>query len=314
MYAFIAKRILQMVVVLFIVSMAVFSLILLIPGDVATAVLGLDANDADIQIVREKLGLDKPFYIQYLKWLGNVLRGDFGRSLTTKTPVSLLFAQRLPFTIQLALFGMLLAVMIGLPAGIIAARRQNSAIDMILRALSTVGMAMPNFWLGILLILVFSLWLRWLPSSGAVDIRVNFVGWLGAMILPAVTIAARFTAVVVRQTRSAMLEVLRTDYVRTARAKGLSELKVTGSHALRNALIPVVTVIGLQTGRLFGGAVITETIFNLPGMGSLIAIGVSQRDFVVVQGGVMIAAVAVLGINLIVDILYAVLDPRIRYG
>jgi peptide/nickel transport system permease protein len=173
---------------------------------------------------------------------------------------------------------------------------------------------MPNFWLGLLLILVFSLWLNLLPSSGIVDMGQNFWGWLKAMILPAVTIGARFSAVVVRQTRSALLEVLRTDYIRTARAKGLSELTVTGSHALRNALIPVITVIGLQTGRLFGGAVITETIFNLPGMGSLIALGVSQRDFVVVQGGMMVAAVAVLGINLIVDILYAVLDPRIRYG
>ncbi len=314
MYAFIAKRIFQMIVVLFIVSVAVFSLILLIPGDVATAVLGLDANEKDIQIIREKLGLDKPVYIQYLRWLGNVLRGDFGRSLTTKHPVGMLFAQRLPVTIQLAVLGMLLAVMIGLPAGIIAARRQNTLIDMALRALSTMGMAMPNFWLGILLILVFSLWLRWLPSSGTVNISQDFWGWLATMILPAITIGARFTAVVVRQTRSAMLEVLGTDYIRTARAKGLSELTVTGSHALRNALIPVVTVIGLQTGRLFGGAVITETIFSLPGMGSLIAVAVSQRDFVVVQGGVMIAAVAVLGINLIVDILYAVLDPRIRYG
>jgi peptide/nickel transport system permease protein len=314
MYAYIAKRIFQMIVVLFIISIAVFSLILLIPGDVATALLGLNANETDLQIVREKLGLDQPFHIQYLKWLGNVLHGDFGRSLTTKHPVSLLFAQRLPVTIQLALFGMLLAVLIGLPAGIIAARRQNSFVDMILRAFTTLGMAMPNFWLGLLLILVFSLWLRWLPSSGVVDIRHDFFGWLKAMILPAITIGARFAAVVVRQTRSAMLEVLRTDYVRTARAKGLSELAVTGSHALRNALIPVVTVIGLQTGRLFGGAVITETIFSLPGMGSLIAVGVSQRDFVVVQAGVMIAAVAVLGINLLVDILYAVLDPRIRYG
>lgn len=313
MYAFLLKRLFQTLVVLLLVSIAVFSLILLIPGDVTSALLGLDASEADILLLKQKLGLDQPVYVQYLKWLGNMLRGDFGRSMTTKYPVSVLFAQHLPVTIQLALLGMSLSVLIGVPAGILAAKRQNSLTDMLLRALSTVGMAMPNFWLGILLMLVFALWLGWLPSSGMVSIGVDFWGWLRAMILPAVTIAARFTAVVVRQTRSALLEVMKTDYIRTARAKGLAELRVTGSHALRNALIPVVTVIGLQTGRLFGGAVITETIFSLPGLGSLIAMGVSQRDFVVVQGGIMITAVAVLGINLIVDILYAVLDPRIRY-
>jgi peptide/nickel transport system permease protein len=174
-------------------------------------------------------------------------------------------------------------------------------------------MAMPNFWLGLILILIFALWLGWLPSSGMVNIREDFWGWARAMILPALTIGARFSAVVVRQTRSALLEVFRTDYIRTARAKGLAEIWVTSHHALRNALIPVVTVIGLQTGRLFGGAVITETIFSLPGMGSLIAQAVNQRDFAVVQGGIMIAAIGVLGINLLVDLLYAFLDPRIRY-
>lgn len=313
MYAFILKRVFQTLVVLFLVSIAVFSLILLIPGDVTTAILGFYATEADILALREKLGLDQPFTVQYLKWLGNVLRGDLGRSLTTSYPVTVLFAQHLPVTIQLTVLAMVLSILIGVPAGILAAREQNRPVDMVLRALSTLGMAMPNFWLGILLMLVFSLWLGWLPTSGLVPIGESFWGWLRAMILPAITIAARFVAVVLRQTRSALLDVLKADYIRTARAKGLAELAVTGSHALRNALIPVVTVIGLQTGRLFGGAVVTETIFSLPGMGSLIAMGVSQRDFVVVQGGIMLTAVAVLGINLVVDILYAVLDPRIRY-
>ena len=313
MYAFILKRFLQMIVVLLLVSIAVYSLILMIPGDVTTAILGLNATEADTLALKEKLGLDRPFYVQYLKWLWNVLHGDFGRSMMTGFPVATLFAQSLPVTIQLTLLGMLLSIALGVPAGIVAARKQNSAADMLLRALSTFGMAMPNFWLGILLMLVFCLWLRWLPTSGMVSITESFWGWLRGMILPTVTISARFVAVVVRQTRSALLEVMKSDYIRTARAKGLSEIRVTGSHALRNALIPVVTVIGLQTGRLFGGAVITETIFGLPGMGSLIATAVGQRDFIVVQGGVMVTAAAVLGISLVVDILYAVLDPRIRY-
>jgi peptide/nickel transport system permease protein len=312
-YAFILKRFLQMIVVLLLVSIAVYSLILMIPGDVTTAILGLNATETDIRLLKEKLGLDQPFYVQYLKWLGNVLHGDFGRSMMTGFPVATLFAQSLPVTIQLTLLGMLLSIAMGVPAGIVAARKQNSAADMLLRAFSTFGMAMPNFWLGILLMLVFCLWLRWLPTSGMVSITESFWGWLRGMILPTVTISARFVAVVVRQTRSALLEVMKSDFIRTARAKGLSEFRVTGSHALRNALIPVVTVIGLQTGRLFGGAVITETIFGLPGMGSLIATAVGQRDFIVVQGGVMVTAAAVLGISLVVDILYAVLDPRIRY-
>jgi peptide/nickel transport system permease protein len=280
---------------------------------VTTAILGLNATETDIRLLKEKLGLDQPFHVQYLKWLWNVLHGDFGRSMMTGFPVATLFAQSLPVTIQLTVLGMLLSVALGVPAGIVAARKQNSAVDMLLRAFSTFGMAMPNFWLGILLMLVFCLWLRWLPTSGMVSITESFRGWLRGMILPTVTISARFVAVVVRQTRSALLEVMKSDFIRTARAKGLPEIRVTGSHALRNALIPVVTVIGLQTGRLFGGAVITETIFGLPGMGSLIATAVGQRDFIVVQGGVMVTAAAVLGISLVVDILYAVLDPRIRY-
>ena len=313
MYAFILKRFLQMIVVLLLVSIAVYSLILMIPGDVTTAILGLNATETDIRLLKEKLGLDQPFYVQYLKWLWNVLHGDFGRSMMNGFPVATLFAQSLPVTIQLTVLGMLLSIAMGVPAGIVAARKQNSAVDMLLRAFSTFGMAMPNFWLGILLMLVFCLWLRWLPTSGMVSITESFWGWLRGMILPTVTISARFVAVVVRQTRSALLEVMKSDFIRTARAKGLPEIRVTGSHALRNALIPVVTVIGLQTGRLFGGAVITETIFGLPGMGSLIATAVGQRDFIVVQGGVMVTAAAVLGISLVVDILYAVLDPRIRY-
>jgi peptide/nickel transport system permease protein len=313
MYTFIIRRFLQMLIVLLLVSIAVFSLVFFIPGDVTLAILGDYAAKEDVIMLREKLGLDRPIYVQYLIWLRNLVRGDMGRSLTSKYPVAALIRQRLPNTIQLALCGMFLAVLIGLPLGVLSAKMHNTFIDMILRAFSTLGMAMPNFWLGILLILLFSLQLGWLPSSGIVPMSTSFGGWAKSMILPSITIGTRFATVVLRQTRSSMLEVLGTDYVRTARAKGVSELAVTGKHALRNALIPVVTVIGLQTGRLLGGAVVTETIFSLPGLGSLIALAVTQRDFAVVQSGIMIAALGVLGINLIVDIIYGFLDPRIRY-
>ncbi|MEZ5863984.1 MAG: ABC transporter permease [Geminicoccaceae bacterium] len=312
MTAFLLRRLLQTLLVAFLVSVLVFSIILLIPGDPATAMLGELANEQDIALLKRKLGLDQPLYMQYLHWVGNAIQGDLGRSMHTRFPVTELIARALPYTIQLALCGMILAVVIGIPAGLIAARRHGKSPDMVMRGLTTIGMAMPNFWLGILLILVFSLWLDLLPPSGIVPISESFRGWATSMILPALTIAASFTAVVVRQTRSAFLEVLRTDYIRTARAKGLPEYMVITPHALRNVLIPVLTVVGLQTGRLLGGAVVTETIFSIPGMGSLIVEGVNGRDFVVVQAGIMVAALGVLGINLLVDVLYGVIDPRIR--
>jgi peptide/nickel transport system permease protein len=301
-----------MIIILFIVSMVVFSLIQMIPGDVATAMLGEGASDQDYQNLRENLGLDKPVYVRYIKWAGNMISGDFGKSMISKFPVTQLFAQRLPYTVQLAVCGMIFAILLGVPAGVIAALKQNSKTDAFIRGFSTFGTAMPNFWLGLILILIFSLWLRWLPSSGMVKISTSFPRWLKSMILPSMTIGIRFSAIVVRQTRSAFLEVARADYVRTARAKGVSAPTVTYRHILRNALIPVITVIGLQLGRLIGGAVVTEMIFQIPGMGSLIADAVFSRDIAVIQGGVMIATLGVLGINFIVDIIYGIVDPRVR--
>jgi len=309
---FLLTRLLQMLLVAWLVTILVFSIILLIPGDVATAMLGEQANDVDIAILQQKLGLDKPLYMQYLAWLGNALQGDLGVSMHTRFPTTELIARALPFTIQLALTGMVLALLIGVPLGVLAARHHNRRLDMIIRGATSAGMAMPNFWLGILLILLFALWLGWLPPSGAVLITDDFWGWAQSIILPALTIGIGFSAVIVRQTRSAFLEVLRTDYIRTARAKGLTERAIVHPHAMMNALVPVITVIGLQTGRLFGGAVVTETIFSIPGMGTLIVEGVNTRDFVVVQGGVMVAALGVLGVNFLVDVLYGVIDPRVR--
>jgi peptide/nickel transport system permease protein len=314
MLRYVAGRIFQMLLVLALVSVAVFSLVFLLPGDVTTAMLGEDASEQDVRLLREKLGLDKPFHIQYLRWAGHALKGDLGRSITNRCEVSRLFAQRLPFTIQLAVGGMLFAVIMGVPLGILSAVRSDSRVDAALRGGSTLGMAMPNFWLGIILIYVFSLWLGWLPSSGMERATVGSLGWLGGMVLPSVTIGARFAAVVLRQTRASFLDVMGTDYVRTARAKGVSEFWITNKHVLRNAVIPVITVVGLQLGRLFGGAVVTEIVFQIPGMGSLVADAVMSRDFPVVQGGVLCAAVGVLGINLVVDIIYGFIDPRIRHG
>jgi len=309
---YIVRRISQMIIILVIVSVVVFSLIQMIPGDIATAMLGEGATKEEYQLLRENLGLDKPFYIRYLKWAGNMIRGDLGKSSINKFPVAQLFAQRLPYTIQLALCGMVLAVVIAVPAGIVAALKKDSYIDALIRGFSTFGTAMPNFWLGLILILTFSLWLRWLPSSGMSNISDGFFDWLKRMILPAMTLGIRFSAIVVRQTRAAFLEVLRMDYIRTARAKGVAEFWVNYKHVLRNALIPVITVIGLQLGRLIGGAVVTEMIFQIPGMGSLIADAVFSRDIAVVQGGVMIATLGVLGINFIVDMVYGIVDPRVR--
>ncbi|MFA5670392.1 MAG: ABC transporter permease [Balneolaceae bacterium] len=313
MIKFLGQRIFQMILVLFFVSIVVYSLIIIIPGDAATAVVGADASEEQLMIVREQLGLNEPVFVRYVKWVGNMLKGDFGRSMTTNHRVTTLVSIRFPITMQLTLCGMVLAVSIGIPLGIIAAKKNNSFTDMVLRAITSLGMSLPNFWLGLLLILFFSLKLGWFAPSGLIPIKQSFFGWMSTMILPALTIGTRFTAVVLRQTRSALLEVLRSDYIRTAKAKGLKDIKIIRSHALKNSLIPVVTVIGLQTGRLFGGAVITETIFHLPGMGSLIATAVSQRDYVVVQSGIMIVAITVLLINFIVDVLYAILDPRIRF-
>jgi peptide/nickel transport system permease protein len=312
MVQYLSRRIGQMIIILFLISIATFMLLELIPGDVAVAMLGDMASEQDYQLLREKLGLDKPIYIRYLRWAGNILRGDFGISLVSKYPVGHLFLQRLPYTLQLTLCGMLFAVVTAVPAGIVAAIRHNSRVDIAIRGVATFGTAMPNFWLGLLLIYLFSLKLNWFTSAGIVPITTSVFGWAKSMVLPAVTIGLRFSSIVIRQTRSAFLKTMGSDYVRTARSKGVKEFVVMSKHVLKNALIPVITVIGLRLGRLFGGAVITEAIFQIPGIGSLMADAVFSRDIAVVQAGVIIAAIAVLTINLSVDIIYSIIDPRIR--
>ena len=315
MASYIVRRILQMVPVIVLVSAIAFSLLFILPGDPALAILGEEQakNQQLYQQLRAELGLDRPLPVQYVDWASKVARGDLGTSTRTQLPVSQLLLQRIGPTVQLSAMAMLLGVLIAIPVGIISAVKPNSRSDVIGTVLAMIGASIPPFWLGLLLILFFALWLRWLPPSGYVPPTRDLGANLALMVMPTITLAGGIAAIVMRQTRSAMLEVLGQDYVTTARAKGLVERVVLTKHALRNALIPIVTIIGLEFGHLMGGAVITETIFSVPGVGRLAADSIFQRDFPVLQAVVLLLALAVLLANLLTDIAYAWLDPRIRY-
>jgi peptide/nickel transport system permease protein len=309
--AFIVRRILITIPVLVLVTVMVFSLIHLIPGDVATVVLGEEATPAAKIQLRHQLGLDKPFVVQYLNYVGGVLHGDLGKSLTDGTPVSQTILQRLPVSIELALASFLVALIIAIPTGILAATQRGRLSDYAGTLVAFVGMSVPSFWLGIMLIIFFAVKLRWLPASGYVPFSQDPKANLQAMLLPALTTGFRESAILMRMLRSSLLEVMGMDYVRTAKAKGLGKWAVILRHATRNALIPVVTTSGLALAGLLSGLVLTETIFSLPGFGRLIVQSVFDRDFVSVQGAVLVSAVMVVLVNLAVDIAYAALDPRI---
>jgi peptide/nickel transport system permease protein len=289
---------------------------MLLPGDPALALLG-EAQAMDkvaYNAMRSELGLDLPIPVQYLLWLNRVLHGDLGQSIRTHEPVVEAIRSRFPITFQLTVIAMAVALLVALPIGIISAVRPNSWLDTIATMFAISGQAVPSFWLGIMLIFVFALWLGWLPPSGytppTVDVRTN----LSMMLLPAIALGVEQAAAVMRQVRAALIDVLHQEYVTTAWAKGLREPNIVMQHALRNALIPVVTIIGLQTGRLFGGAVVVETIFAMPGLGRLAADSIFFRDFPSLQGVVLVLALAVFLTNLITDALYSFLDPRIRYA
>jgi peptide/nickel transport system permease protein len=284
----------------------------MIPGDPARVLAGTDADAAGLEEIREKYGLNAPLPVQYVRWIGLAVRGDLGESIRTRQSVAGTVAKKLPITLELACLSLLVAITIAIPTGVIAAVRRNTPWDVLASGVSLCGVSVPNFWLGIMLILLVSVRLGWLPASGFVPLAEDPVANVKRMLMPALVLGSGLAAVLMRQTRNAMIEVLSADYVRTARAKGLAQAAVVVRHALRNGLIPVVTILGLQMGALMSGAVVTEQIFVLPGFGRLIVEAVFTRDYPLVQGVVLITASSYVLINLLVDVSYTVLNPRIR--
>ena len=313
MKSFVVRRLLQTLITLFVVSLISFTLCMVLPGDPSLSVVGSEgASEEMIQTVRKELGLDQPILVQYFKWISALVKGDFGMSIRTRVHVLHLFAQRLPVTVELLALGIVFALVVAIPMGIFSSLRPNSWIDTAGTVLSVSGVAMPQFFLGMLLILIFALWAGWFPSSGYIPIGESLFRNLQAMVLPAISLGSVVAAEIMRQLRSSMLEVLNEEYVQTARAKGVSEFLVIFKHALRNALIPVVTLLGMRIGRLIGGIVIIEVVFSVPGIGRLLMNAVLFNDFPVLQTGVLLVAFAVTFINLLADISYSFLDPRIR--
>lgn len=309
---FILRRCGASLIVLFLGSVMIFLGIRALPGDPAVAMAGQEADAAAVAAIRQEFGLDKPLPVQYVDYLSETLQGNLGRSTQDRLPVGTILLERIPVTLELAALAMLVAITIGLLAGIVAAVRRGRLADYVATGFGLVGLSVPHFWLGLLGILLFSVTLRWLPASGYVPFTEDPAGNLQRMILPALVLGTGFAAVLMRQTRSAMLGALSADYVRTARSKGLAETKVVGVHALRNSLTTVVTVLGLQIGVLISGAVVTEQIFVIPGFGKLTVDAVSTRNYPVIQAVVLVTVVGYVLINLLVDIAYAWLNPRIR--
>jgi peptide/nickel transport system permease protein len=312
--AFIVRRLIEAVPVVFMATVVIFLGLRLLPGDPAVVLAGQDASPQTLAAIRQANGLDEPLPFQYVIWLRNVARGDLGVSFFTRAPVSQLIAQRAPATVELGLAGMVLTIMLGIPSGILAAVRAHRPSDWLISAFNGLAVAVPSFWLGILAILLFSLVLGWLPPGGRGDLARDPLLEMKFLLLPAATLALPGAAGLSRLVKASMLEVLGDDYVRTARAKGLAERGVVWRHALRNALVPVATVLGLQFGRLLGGAVITESVFSWPGVGRLIRDSIGNRDYAVVQACLLLLVMLFVAINLVTDIAYGVLDPRIRLG
>ena len=309
---FLLRRAAISAITLVLISVIVFAGVRMIPGDPARVLAGTDADAAGLEEIREKYGLTDPIPVQYLRWAALAVRGDLGESIRTRQSVAWTVATKLPITIELACLSLLLAVAIAIPAGVIAAVRRNTRWDLLASGLSLCGVSVPNFWLGIMLILVVSVRLGWLPASGFVPFREDPLGNLQRMVMPALVLGSGLAAVLMRQTRNAMIEILSADYIRTARSKGLAQTSVVVRHALRNGLIPVITILGLQLGALMGGAVVTEQIFVVPGFGRLVVEAVFTRDYPLVQGVVLVTASAYVLVSLLVDVSYSFLDPRIR--
>jgi peptide/nickel transport system permease protein len=314
MLGFAFRRILASLPVLLLVTLISFSMMHLVPGDPAAAIAGAGATNREIEAIRVQLGLDRPFLEQLLAWYGGLLRGDLGRSILLNRPVWQAIVERLPITLPLALFGLVLTVLVGVPAGVIAALRANSWVDQLVTGLAMLGVSVPSFWLALMLIVLFGVHLEWLPTGGFVPFHQDPAAWARSMVLPSVSLALLQIGLLARITRSTMLEVLRQDFVRTAWAKGLPGWMVIGKHALKNVMVPVVTVIGISFGLLLSGSIVIETVYGMPGIGRLMANAIFGRDYPVIQGGLLITGVMLVLLNLAVDILYAVIDPRVRYG
>jgi peptide/nickel transport system permease protein len=313
MTGIIVSRLLSALPILLIVSLITFAMIHLIPGDPAAAIAGLSATQEQIANIRHDLGLDQPLATQFVRWYANLLHGDLGRSLLLGQPVLEATLFRLPVTIGLSLYALVITLVIGLVTGVLAALRQNTWVDQAAMMFAMIGISLPNFYLGLLMIILFAVDLGWLPSGGYVSLWDNPLGWLAGMTMPAVSLALLLAGLLARITRSTMLEVLRQDYIRTARAKGLPRRLVVVKHALSNALIPIVTVIGIIVSLLISGSVVTETLFSIPGVGQLLTQAVLNRDYPMVQGGLLIVTALLVLVNIGVDVIYAFLDPRVRY-
>jgi len=310
--AYVAKRLLSLIPVLFVVSVAIFLIIHITPGDPASSILGMEATEEEIARLNAELGLDRPIAEQYVRWVVGLFRGDLGDSIFMRMPVSQAIAEHIGPTLSLALLAELFALVLAIPFGVLAAWKRGSLADYALMGATLLGMAVPSFLLGLLLMLAFGVKLGWLPVAGYKPLSAGLAEHLKFLILPAVSLGAIQAALIARMTRASVLDILNLPFVRTARSKGLGEAKVVGKHALRNALLPILTVIGQTFGTLVTGAVVVESIFNIPGLGQLILNSIERRDYAVIQGVVLIVTLIYVAINLIVDLLYGAVDPRVR--
>jgi len=315
MQRYVAQRLLLLIPVLLVISVLVFSLMHLIPGDPAQVILGFENTDpAQLEAVRRDLGLDRPLYVQYGRWLGRIVRGQFGTSVRTGRPIGPLLGETLPFTIELALYAVVLAMLLGMPVGTLAGTTRSRAADGAMQTLTLLGLSLPAFWVGAMFILLFSVHLRWFPVLTYPPLTAEPLANLRGFFLPALTLAVPNAAAIARMVRASLVAVRREEYVKVARAKGLSELTVVRRHMLKNALIPVVTLIGIVTGYLLGGAIVVEQVFAIPGVGRMGLQAIVQRDYPVLQAVVLTVTVLFVLVNLVVDLTYVLLDPRIRYS
>jgi peptide/nickel transport system permease protein len=314
MGSYILRRLLQGIPVLFLITGIVFTVVYFIPGDPAMVVLGQGATEENLAAMRQRLGLDRPLPVRYGVWLQHVVQGDLGESILSRQSVLTLIGRAFPITLYLSLFSLLIAIVIAVPAGIVAALRRNTWIDLVCTTWAFLGVSVPGFWLAIMLVYVFGVRLQWVPLQGYIGLREDVTDSLKTMALPAFTLGVFLSGPLTRYLRSSMLQTMAQEFVLVARAKGLNERRVIAGHILRNSLIPFVTVLGVQLGYLVGGAVVIENVFALPGIGDLAVSAIGNRDYPVIQGVVLVLATGFVLINIVVDVLYAVLDPRIRVG